>query len=34
VRPARGGEPLSAREPLPYRPGEKTLTDIVLEDRG
>jgi prevent-host-death family protein len=34
IRPGRGGEPLGARDPLPHRPGEKTLADIVLEDRG
>jgi prevent-host-death family protein len=34
VRPGRGGKPLGARDSIPYRPGEKMLSDIVLEDRG
>jgi prevent-host-death family protein len=33
VRPGSGGTPLGARDPLPHRVGEKTLSDLVLENR-
>jgi prevent-host-death family protein len=34
IRPGTGGTPLGARDPLPHRPGEKTLAEIVSETRG
>lgn len=30
---AKGGKPKGARRPIRIRPGEKTLADIVLEER-
>jgi prevent-host-death family protein len=34
VRLGVGGKPLGAKRPIRIRPGQKTLADIVLEDRG
>lgn len=34
IRPGAGRTPLGARAPLPHRKGEKTLAEIVHEDRG
>jgi prevent-host-death family protein len=34
VRPGTGGKPLGAKHPIRVRPGQKSLADIVLEDRG
>ena len=31
--PARGGKPRGSSRPMVIRPGEKTLAEIVLEDR-
>ncbi|HEX9592775.1 MAG TPA: type II toxin-antitoxin system prevent-host-death family antitoxin [bacterium] len=33
VRPAAGGKPEGARNPIPWQPGQKKLSDLVLEDR-
>jgi prevent-host-death family protein len=33
VSSARTMEPIGSRDPLPYRSGEKTVAEIVLEDR-
>lgn len=33
IRPARGGKPKGARQPIAGKPGEKTLSDLLLEDR-
>lgn len=34
IRPASGGKPLGAQNPLPHRPGERMLSDLVRENRG
>ncbi len=34
VRLGTGGKPLGAKRPLRIRTGQKTLAEIVLEDRG
>lgn len=34
VRLGTGGKPLGARKPMRIRHGQKTLAEIVLEDRG
>ncbi|CAN5227501.1 hypothetical protein BH20GEM2_BH20GEM2_05430 [soil metagenome] len=34
VRPSAGGKPLGAANPPRIAPGEKTLAEIVIEDRG
>lgn len=34
VRPGKGGKPKGARRPIAWKPGEKTLSDLLLEDRG
>jgi len=34
VRLGAGGKPQGAKSPLHIRPGQKSLADIVLEDRG
>jgi len=33
VRPGKGGKVMGAENPIPWRPGEKTFSDIVLEER-
>lgn len=33
IRLAKGGKPKGAARPLRIKPGEKTLSDIVLEER-
>lgn len=33
VRPSEGGKPRGAAKPIPWKPGDKLLSDIVLEDR-
>lgn len=33
VRPGKGGKPRGAKTPIPWKPGQKMLSDIVLEDR-
>ncbi len=33
LMPGRGGKPVGAPDPLPIRPGERQLSDIVLEQR-
>lgn len=33
VRPGRGGKPLGAARPIRWKPGDRLLSDIVLEDR-
>ena len=34
VRPSKGGKVRGARDPIRIEPGEKTLAEIVAEDRG
>jgi len=34
VRLGTGGKPLGAKKPIRIRPGQKSLAEIVLEDRG
>jgi prevent-host-death family protein len=34
VRLAEGGKPLGAKTPIRIRPGQKSLAEIILEDRG
>ncbi len=34
IRLGTGGKPLGAKIPIRIRPGQKTLAEIVLEDRG
>jgi prevent-host-death family protein len=34
VRLGTGGKPLGAKRPIRIRPGQKTLAEIVLKDRG
>lgn len=34
VRLGTGGKPLGAKNPIRIRPGQKSLAEIVLEDRG
>ncbi len=34
VRPGKGDKPQGARRPIRIKPGEKTLADIVSEQRG
>ena len=34
IRPASGGKPRGAEKPIPWKPGEKMLSEIVMEDRG
>jgi prevent-host-death family protein len=34
IRLGAGGEPLGAKRAIPIRPRQKTLAEIVLEDRG
>ena len=34
VRLGAGGKPLGAKNPIRIRPGQKSLAEIVLEDRG
>ena len=34
VRLGAGGKPLGAKAPIRIRPGQKSLAEIVLEDRG
>jgi hypothetical protein len=33
VRPGKGGKVMGAENPIPWRSGEKTFSDIVLEER-
>ncbi len=33
VRPGRGGKPQGAKNPIPWKPGQKLLSEIILEDR-
>lgn len=33
VRPGRGGKIKGAKHPIPWKPGDKLASDIVLEDR-
>ena len=33
VRPGKGGKPKGAKHPIAWKPGEKTLSDLLLEDR-
>jgi prevent-host-death family protein len=33
ILPSRGGKPRGSSRPMVIRPGEKTLAEIVLEDR-
>lgn len=33
VRPGKGGKVMGAENPIPWRPGEKTFSDIILEGR-
>jgi prevent-host-death family protein len=34
VRPGKGGKPKGAKRPIAWKLGEKTLSDLLLEDRG
>ena len=34
VRAGKGGKPLGARRPIAWPEGERTLSDLMLEDRG
>lgn len=34
VRPGKGGKLKGAKRPIAWKPGEKTLSDLLLEDRG
>lgn len=33
IRPGRGGQPKPSREPIPWNPGEKTLSELLIEMR-
>ena len=33
IRPGNGGKVRGAKNPIPLRPGEKTLTELIMEDR-
>ena len=33
VRPGTGGKPRGASNPISWKPGEKTLSELVMEDR-
>jgi len=33
VRPGKGGKVKGARHPIPWKPGEKMLSEMILEDR-
>jgi prevent-host-death family protein len=33
IRPGRGGRPRGSRQPMPWKAGEKTLSEILLENR-
>jgi prevent-host-death family protein len=33
VRRGRGGRPRGSRQPIPWKPGEKMLSEILVEDR-
>jgi prevent-host-death family protein len=33
VRPAATGKPEGARNPIPWKPGQRKLSDLVLDDR-
>jgi len=33
IRPGKGGKVKGSDRPIPWKPGEKTLSDLVLEDR-
>ena len=33
IRPSKGGKPKGAKRPIPWTPGEKRLSDLLLEDR-
>ena len=33
VRPGKGGKPRGTKHPIAWKPGEKTLSDLLLEDR-
>ena len=33
VRPGKGGKPEGSRKPIPWRQGDKLLSEIVAEDR-
>lgn len=33
VRPGKGGKVKGAKHPIPWKPGQKLASDIVLEDR-
>ena len=33
VRPGKGGKPKGARNPIPWKPGDKLASDRVIEDR-
>lgn len=34
VRPGSGGKPKGAKQPIPWKPGDKLASDMVVEDRG
>ena len=34
IRPGKGGRLKGAKRPITWKPGEKTLSDLLLEDRG
>lgn len=33
IRPGQGGKPKASRHPIPWKPGDKTLSQILLENR-
>ena len=33
IRPGKGGKLKGSDRPIPWKPGEKTLSDLMLEDR-
>ena len=33
VRPGKGGKPKGAKNPIPWKPGDKLASDRVIEDR-
>lgn len=33
VRPGKGGKVMGAKNPIPWKSGEKTFSDMVLEER-
>jgi len=33
VRPGKGGKIKGATHPIPWKPGDKLLSDVILEDR-